>query len=121
MENNFGKDEERASLSSPLSYMVGFSTAAGRKIEVSEKVLAEARMKLKDTENKTDDRSAVVPSTVSFIGGFMTTAGTKIDVSENTLAAPMGKMADVGKKTELVDITTNRVEDGQEEVNKKVE
>ena len=101
--NKSGKDEERASLSSPLSNMVGFSTAAGRKIEVSEKVLAEARMKLKDTENKTDDKSAVVPSTISFIGGFMTTAVTKIDVSENALAAPMWKMADVGKKTDLVD------------------
>ena len=78
-------------------------------------------MKLKDTENKTDDKSAVVPSTISFIGGFMTTAVTKIDVSDNALAAPMWKMADVGEKTDLVDITANRVEDGQEEVDKKVE
>ena len=51
---------------------------------------------------------------------FMTTAGTKIDVYEIALAAPRGKMADVGKKTDLVDITANRVEDGQEEVDKIV-
>ena len=49
----------------------------------------------------------------------MITAGTKIDVS--ALAATREEMADVGKTTDLVDITANRVEDEQEDVDKKVE
>ena len=51
----------------------------------------------------------------------MTAAGTKIEVSENPLAAARGNMADVGKKTGLVNITDNRVEDGQDKVDKIVD
>ena len=40
VENNFSRDEERARLSHPPpKYMAGFSTAAGRNIEMSEKAL----------------------------------------------------------------------------------
>ena len=60
-----------------------------------------------------------LPQEVLYIGVFMITAGTKIDVS--ALAATREEMADVGKTTDLVDITANRVEDEQEDVDKKVE
>ena len=50
---------------------------------------------------------------------FTITAGTKKDVS--ALAAAREEMADVGKTTDLVDITANRVEDEQKDVDKKVE
>ncbi|XP_065058550.1 breast cancer type 2 susceptibility protein-like [Rhopilema esculentum] len=91
-------DAEEQDVPDKVSSFNGFSTASGRKVNVSDKALEAAKKKLESDAKEQD-----VPDKVSSFNGFSTASGRKVNVSDKALEAARKKLESDAKEQDVPD------------------